>query len=579
MESRRLTAFLDAEFDQYLALNPDTALAMGLKVHAGVLSDRSEAGDLKILQWRRECVARMRASFDPDKLNDIGRAAYDVWLFELAMSERRALFPRYPYWLGGYAGWHIAYPRMFMTYQHVEDAADMDDYVLRLSAMGGAIDQLLARVQLAAADGIRMPRFQYLKSIESCRSLTSGAPFSDGAPDSALWVDAQARIKKLVDAGKASPQQAVELEARVRTALLTNFGPAYQRVIDWLEADLANAPVGKVGVGQLPNGSAWYEAALFLNTSTQLTAEEIHQTGLAEVVRIRAEMEAVKARTGFTGSMTEFFTYLRTDPRFFITNTDEGRAQYLQKAETYLAGMKPKLPDYFARLPKADLVVRRVESFREEAGGAANYAAPPADGSTPGVFYVHLLDMTALPLWQLEPTAYHEGVPGHHLQVGLQRELTDAPRFMSASRYNAFSEGWGLYAEALAKEMGFYQDPYSDFGRLSLEQWRAVRLVVDTGLHAMGWSEDEAVQYFFDNVPMPEAAVRSEVQRYITQPGQAVSYKVGMMTIQRLRDEAKAALGERFDYRQFHDTVLGVGSLPLPVLETRVHRWIEATRR
>jgi uncharacterized protein (DUF885 family) len=224
-------------------------------------------------------------------------------------------------------------------------------------------------------------------------------------------------------------------------------------------------------------------------------------------------------------------------------------------------------------------VVRRVEPFREEAGGAANYSPPAADGSTPGVYYVHLLDMGALPLWDLESTAYHEGIPGHHLQLAIQRELTGVPRFLNGGvRYNAFSEGWALYTEPLAKQMGFYEDPYSDFGRLAAEQWRAVRLVVDTGLHAQGWTEDEAITYFLANVPMPEATARSEVQRYLTMPGQAVSYKIGMMTIQRLRDQAKTALGDRFDYRSFHDVVLGVGTVPLPVLETRVQRWIDSER-
>jgi uncharacterized protein (DUF885 family) len=260
-----------------------------------------------------------------------------------------------------------------------------------------------------------------------------------------------------------------------------------------------------------------------------------------------------------------------------LPNSDAGRADYMELADGYLGAMRTKLPTYFGRLPKAELVVRRVEAFREEAGGAANYSPPAADGSTPGVYYVHLVDMRALPLWNLESTAYHEGIPGHHLQLAIQRELTGVPRFMNGGvRFNAFSEGWGLYSESLAKEMGFYQDPYADFGRLAAEQWRAVRLVVDTGLHAQGWTEDEAVAYFLANLPIPEAAARSEVQRYLTMPGQAVSYKVGMMAIQRLRDHATATLGERFSYPTFHDVVLGVGAVPLPVLEARVQRWIDS---
>ena len=574
-ESRRLTQYLDAQFDDYLALVPEVALGMGIKTHAGEISDRSEAGDRKILEWRRASVAKMQAQFDPAQLDDVARTGYDIWQFELTMNERRVQFRRYPYWLGGIFGAHTSLPRQFMTDQRVDDVADLDDYVARLRAIARAIDQLLERVQLAAGEGIRMPAFEYKKAIASCRSLTSGVPFTDTGDDSALWANARSRIAALVAADKATPAQAQQFEQRVRDALINDFARSYGRVIAWLAADVANAPAGAVGVGRLPGGQQWYDAALFLRTTTSMSADEIHATGLAEVARIGAQMQEIKARTGFAGSMPEFFRHLRTDPKFFFPNDDAGRAQYMQLARSYLDGIKPRLPEYFGLLPKADLVVRRVEPFREEAGGAANYSGPTGEGGGPGIFYVHLVDMTALPTWQLEAMAYHEGIPGHHLQVSIARELTDVPRLMTGGvGYTAFSEGWALYAEPLAKEMGFYTDPYSDFGRLVAEQWRAVRLVVDTGLHAKGWTEEQAVQYFLANVPLPEAVARSEVERYITAPGQAVSYKVGMMDIQRLRDAAKRRLGDRFDYRRFHDVVLGVGAQPLPVLDARVERWL-----
>jgi len=574
-ESRRFTAFLDAQFDDYLAWVPEVALSMGFKTHAGEISDRSEAGEQKILEWRRASVAKMQAQFDPARLDDVARTGYDIWLFELTLDERRAQFRRYPYWLGGIFGAHTGLPRQFMTDQRVDDAGDLDDYVARLRAIARAIDQLLERVQIAAGQGIRMPAFEYKKAIASCKSLTSGVPFASEGADSALWANARARVGALVDSGKATPAQAQRFQTNVREALTRDFAPAYARVIAWLESDVANAPSGAVGVGRLPGGKQWYDAALFLRTTTSMTADEIHATGLAEVARLGVQMQEVKAHTGFAGTMPEFFEHLRTDPKFFFSNDDAGRAQYMQLAQSYLDGIKPRLPQYFGLLPKADLVVRRVEPFREEAGGAANYSGPTGAGGGPGIFYVHLVDMTALPTWQLEAMAYHEGIPGHHLQIAIARELTGVPRLMAGGvGYTAFSEGWALYAEPLAKEMGFYTDPYSDFGRLVAEQWRAVRLVVDTGLHAKGWTEEQAVQYFLANVPLPEAVARSEVQRYITAPGQAVSYKVGMMEIQRLRDEAKRALGDRFDYRRFHDVVLGVGAQPLPVLDARVQRWL-----
>jgi len=230
-------------------------------------------------------------------------------------------------------------------------------------------------------------------------------------------------------------------------------------------------------------------------------------------------------------------------------------------------------------LPQAPLVVKRVEPFREQPGAAQHYFGGTPDGSRPGIFYAHLSDMNAMPKYQLEAVAYHEGVPGHHLQISIAQERTGLPKFRTQYFYGAYSEGWGLYAESLSKEMGFFTDPYSDFGRVGAEMWRAVRLVVDTGMHAKGWTEQQAVAYFLENAPLAEGAIRSEVQRYLVWPGQATTYKVGAMTIQRLRDEARQALGPTFDYRAFHDVVLGGGSMPLPVLEARVRRWIAAVQK
>jgi uncharacterized protein (DUF885 family) len=236
--------------------------------------------------------------------------------------------------------------------------------------------------------------------------------------------------------------------------------------------------------------------------------------------------------------------------------------------------MKKKLPQYFGRLPKADLVVRRVEAFREEPGGAQHYFAGTPDGSRPGIFYAHLSDMNAMPTYQLENIAYHEGLPGHHMQISIAQELTGLAKFRTQYGYTAYVEGWGLYSEALAKEMGFDSDPYNDFGRLSGEIWRAIRLVLDTGLHSKGWSEAQANAYFIANSAQPEAAIKSEVRRYIVGPGQATCYKIGMIRLQQLRDRARSQLGAKFDYRTFHDAVLTGGSLPLPVLEARIDRWI-----
>jgi uncharacterized protein (DUF885 family) len=310
------------------------------------------------------------------------------------------------------------------------------------------------------------------------------------------------------------------------------------------------------------------------STTTRLTAEQVHQIGLDEVARIKGEMEQIKQKVGFKGTLPEFFKFMREDDRFYYPNTDAGRQAYIDAATAHIAFMKQQLPKYFGTLPKADVIVKRVEPYREVAGAPQHYFMSTPDGSRPGVFYAHLLDMRAMPIPQLEVIAYHEALPGHHMNFAIARELTDIPNFRKYLYINAYQEGWGLYCEKLAKEMGAYQDPYSDFGRLTTEIWRAIRLVVDTGLHSKGWTEEQAVRYFTENSPNTQAQIRAEVERYIVMPGQATGYKIGMIKILELRKRAEDQLGARFDIRGFHDTILDRGQMTLDLLDQRINLWI-----
>ena len=571
-ESVRLTEYLNAEYEEELAMNPMDLTTMGRKELYDQLGDFSEAGALKQLEWRRESVAGMKASIDPAKLNDDAKTSWAIWESELGRAELRNTWKRHSY-VFGYNGAHTGLPNFLITYHKVDTPADMDAYIARLNKLGDALDQSTERAKLAAADGIRTPKFGYERTISEARNVISGAPFAAG-PDSPLWADVKEKINALKSGGKADAAQADKWTAAAQAALLGEVKPSYEALIAWLNADMPNAKSGKVGALTLPNGTAWYNASLQMQTTTAMTADEIHNLGLKEVARIHAQMDAIRISTGFKGDKAAFFEFMRTDKQFYLPNTDEGRAQYLAKAQGYLDAMYKRLPDYFGRLPKAPLIVKRVEAFREVPGGAAHYYGPTPDGKQPGIFYAHLIDMSAVSLWALESLAYHEGVPGHHMQIAIQNELTDIPLFRTQYGYSAFSEGWGLYAEDLGKEMGMFTDPYNDFGRLSSELWRAVRLVVDTGLHAKGWSEDEAIQWAMANSPRPESSIRSEVKRFLLWPGQATTYKIGMIKIQQLRDEARAALGAKFDWKSFHDMVIGGGSMPLPVLEARVRAWI-----
>jgi uncharacterized protein (DUF885 family) len=575
--SKELTVYLDAEYEKELQLDPEALTAQGRKDQYDKLTDRSDAGADKELAWRRQSVADMKAKFDPARLDEEARTSFDVWSLALDIDEKQNQFRRYPYMASELYGDHTALPQFLITQHRVDKKSDMVAYIARVGLIGTALDQNLAKAKASAAAGIRMPRFLYVKVSAEAKKLTTGAPFSRG-PDVALYADGKAKIKALSDSGKITPTEAVQLTAALTNAMVEQMKPAYDRMVAWLKADAPHADAQMRGVGALPNGAAWYNAALSIQTTTNMTADEVHELGLSEVKRIRGEMEAVKDKTGFKGSLQDFFKFMRTDKKFLLPNTDAGREAYLERARNDLAAMKAKLPEYFGILPKGDLVVKRVEAFREIPGGAQHYQPGTPDGSRPGTFYAHLSDMSAEPTYQLANIAYHEGLPGHHLQIAIAQELTGLPKFRTQYRYTAYTEGWGLYSEALAKEMGFDTDPYDDFGRLSGEMWRAIRLVLDTGIHSKGWTEEQAVRYFLDNSAQPESGIRSEVRRYFTMPGQATCYKIGMITIQRLRDEARTALGDKFDYRKFHDVVLGGGALPLPVLQARVHRWIAAQK-
>ncbi|MGB4248683.1 MAG: DUF885 domain-containing protein [Pseudohongiellaceae bacterium] len=575
-ETARLNAWLDEQFAEQLDFSPQWKTRLGDKSDYDKLDDASEEASTRLLEWRRNSVAQMRASFDYEMLTEEAKTSWDVWVYALERAERSKPFERHDF-IFGRGGPHASLPNFLINYHRVDDASDMRAYLARVRASADVMNQYLVRSRRAVEDGIRQPLFAYDFAIAEIGRVTAGYPFTETG-ESPLWSDIRSKIAALQESGAITSAEAEAFIAEATTALQQSMKPAYDEVLLWLHSDRANAGTEANGAWALPDGEAYYNHRLSLMTTLDLSADEIHEIGLSEVARIRAEMEAIRAQVGFTGTLAEFFVFMREDEQFYFPNTDEGRQGYLDLANEFLDGVASKLPEYFGILPKAALEVKRVEAFREQDGAAQHYASGTPDGSRPGVFYAHLSDMRAMPRYQLENISYHEGNPGHHMQISIQQELTDIPRFRTQYGYTAYSEGWGLYAEELGKDMGFYTDPYSDFGRLAGEIWRAVRLVVDTGIHAKQWSEEQAVQYFLDNSPQPEAAVRSEIQRYITGPGQATAYKIGMLKIQELRASASAELGERFDIRGFHDTVLGGGALPLPVLEARVARWVDAVK-
>ena len=570
--SADLTAYLDKEYEEGVQMSPIKLTFLGRKEQYDKIDDFSDAQLDRELAWRRESVAEMKAKFDPAKLDEESKTSFEMWALQGDMLEKSAKFRTQPY-IFIKDGPHVSLPNLLVSFHEVADRSDMEAYVSRLGEISRALDQSVENAKRAAADGNRPPRFAFDQAIAESKLVISGAPFTKGK-DSPLQADAKAKIKALLDEKKITADEAKALNEAATKALTDKVKPAYDRVIAWLESDRPNSSADSKGVSTLKDGAAYYATQLELMTTTTKTADEIHELGLKEVARIRGEMEKIREQVGFKGDLPAMFKYMREDKKFYLPDTDAGRAAYLKQAEAYLDGMRAKLPEYFGRMPKAPLIVKRVEPFREEPGGVQHYYAGTPDGSRPGIYYAHLSDMTAMPMWDLENTTYHEGLPGHHMQISIAQELTGIPVFRTQADFTAYAEGWGLYTELLAKEMGFYTDPYSDMGRLNAEMWRAVRLVVDTGIHSKGWSEEQAVKFFMDNSPTPEAAVRAEIRRYFVWPGQATSYKIGMLKILELRAAAKAELGDKFDIRGFHDTVLSGGALPMSILEQRVKSWV-----
>jgi uncharacterized protein (DUF885 family) len=574
-ETARLNDWFNARYEEQLSFSPLTKTQLGRKDDYDKVDDFSEAGALVQLEWLRATARDLERDFDRALLTPEGQTSYDLWLYGLERSEAAWTFRRRGYVFHQMQGLHTGLPQGLINYHRVDAEADMVAYVTRIGEAGRALGQALERAQLAAGEGWHAPRFAYDAVIAQSRAVTTGAPFG-GAGESPLYADLNSKIAALVAGGKISAARGNELRAGAQAALRERLKPAYDALIAWAEADRANSAQIVTGVRDLPDGPAYYADRLAASTTTTMTADEIHELGLAEVERIHTQMETIKEQVGFDGSLQEFFASLRNDPQFLFPNTDEGREAYLQAARDFYAVVRAQLPQYFGLLPKAELVVRRVEAFREQPGQAQHYVQGTVDGSRPGTYYVHLMDMNSMPKIEMESVAYHEGIPGHHMQISIQQELTGVPMFRTQSRNTAYVEGWGLYAERLAKEMGRFEDPYSDFGRLGAEVWRAIRLVVDTGLHSKGWTEEQAVQYFLANGSTSEGQVRAEIRRYIVMPGQATAYKVGMLKILELRERARTALGPKYDIRAFHDTVLGGGALPLSILERRVDEWIAA---
>jgi uncharacterized protein (DUF885 family) len=563
-----LLAFLDAAFDAEVRLSPEAQTQLGMKTDYDRLDDYTDAAAVRQRDLAEQQLKEMRARFQPDRLSESARVSYRLFEYETERGRDSFKFRklRFPVSTNGSPAGSI--PVLLINNHKVDTVADAQAYIGRLRDTERVMREVGATMREQAAAGIVPNKVNFAPARADAQKVLTGAPFDTGA-DSTVMADFRKKVTAL-DAPEATK---AALLRDAQAALTGPFRTGYGVLIAALD-EIEPQSKGNFGAWNLPDGAAYYADRLKNSTTTNLTPDQVHALGLAQVAAIRQEMEAIKREVGFTGTLEQFFDQIRADPKFKYPNTEAGREAYLTDARAVIASVMALAPRYFQVLPKAPLEVRAVEKWREGTASTAFYNRPSADGSRPGIYYVNLVDMNQTQKVQVAGIAAHEGAPGHHFQIARQQELTGLPKFRKFGGYGAYTEGWGLYSERLADEMGVYKDPYARFGMLSLQVWRAIRLVLDTGIHSKRWTREQAIAYFKANSSVSDTDIAREVDRYFNWPGQATSYMVGQLKIAELRKRAEAQLGPKFDIREFHEVVLGQGALPLDVLEEQVTRYI-----
>jgi uncharacterized protein (DUF885 family) len=442
------------------------------------------------------------------------------------------------------------------------DVKDYDDWISRLKAIPTAFQQVAVNMSIGMEDHRVPPKYLLEKALQQVKQLATQKP-----EDSPLALP----LKKF-PASIPAPEQE-RIRAEMLRVIEKQVLPAYLRFARFMEVSYVPAGRTELGISSLPDGTKYYQFLIRRTTTTELTADQIHQIGLDEVKKDESDMLAIAQKLGFQ-DLKSFRASLKTNPKLHPAS----REALLDAYRGYLGPMKAKLPDLFGRLPKAPFEVVPVPDYLEKTSAPAYYEAGTPDGSRPGHLFIDTYNATERNLYAAESIAYHEGLPGHHLQISIAQEQTDVPAFRKFVNYGAFAEGWGLYAERLGKDVGFYQDPYSDYGRLEADIWRAIRLVVDTGVHSEHWTRQQMVDYFHDHSNIDEPSIQAEVDRYVAWPGQALAYKVGQLKILELRDRAKKVLGAKFDLKAFHDQVIDAGAMPLDMLDARIDTWIASQK-
>ncbi len=574
--SQKANKAFDRMYDEYLVMHPQTATFIGDKRGYNRWNDITEVGLEKDLAAAKRNLAYMTDSLDQSVLDETTQVSYRLMERQLEESVEAFDYRNDVYLVNQMFGMQSEVPAFLINMHNVKSQQDAEAYLARVEGVSKLFDDLISRLKQSAEKGAIPPIFVLDKVLDASINMTKGAPMQKDSSDNDLYADFKTKVNKL---DGISAEMKKTLISGMEKRMMSNFAPAYQKLIAYIQTELKPKSTPDAGVWKFKDGSKFYAFCLRRETTTDMSAEQIHELGLKEVARIHSEMQEIMKKVGFKGNLQDFFKFMRTDQRFYYPQTAAGKTEYVRKATAAIDAMRAKLPELFVTLPKAPLVVKQVEPFREKTAGSAFYDAPAPDGTRPGTYYLNTYDMKVQSDFELEALAYHEGIPGHHMQLAIAQEMTTLPKFRRFNDgFTAYVEGWGLYCEWIPKEMGFYSDPYRDFGRLSMELFRACRLVVDTGIHSKKWTREQGIQYYTENTPSDKTEIEGMVDRHCVMPGQATAYKIGMIELQDLRKKAQKALGSKFDIRKYHDVVLTNGAVSLDVLEDLVQQYIDTNK-
>jgi uncharacterized protein (DUF885 family) len=555
--SKSFARLMDEAWQFDLREDPLFATHVGEHRYDDKLPAASVADSQRRLAQKAEFQKRWKA-IDRGQLSKTERINYDIFGLQLANELAEGRFQSYLMPITNRSGFHISFPELPKD-SRLDTTQDYENYIARLRAFGAYADGNIELMRAGVKAGLTLPEVvlrDYRKPIE--------AHIVDD-PTRSLLYEPFVKFPAHIDQANQA-----RLTAAGRTAIMESVVPGYRRLLAFMQKEYVPAARGSIGAAALPHGRDFYRHRVRMYTTVDLTPEEVHQLGLKEVERITAEMQTAMKKSGFNSDLSTFVQYLRSDPKFYPQSAE----QLLKETAWIMKRVDAQLPKLFKTLPRTPCGLREVPAYIAPDTTTAYYSQPTGDGLQPGYYYVNTYNLKSRPLYELEALSLHEALPGHHLQLALQQEMGELPPFRRFSDFTAFIEGWGLYSERLGLEMGFYSDPYSEFGRLSYEMWRACRLVVDSGMHYLGWSRERAIDFMTQHTALSTHNIRAEVDRYISWPGQALAYKVGELKIRQLRQRAEEKLGDKFDVREFHDVVLGSGAVPLSVLEQNVDEYI-----